>query len=61
MSIEEIQKAIAEQGKVIDKVTDELKSVPKDAKARPEKILQLVREELASVEKELAKYSEYKF
>ncbi len=61
MSIEEIQKTIADQKKQIDRIADGLKSAPDDVRTRQEKILKLVKEELANVEKELDKYADYKF
>ncbi len=56
MDIEELQKTIAEHRKQIEKAEEELKLVPGDLKIRQEKILQLVKEELKSLENELSKY-----
>ncbi|WFR56166.1 hypothetical protein QA584_21485 [Anaerocolumna sp. AGMB13025] len=58
MSFDNIQKIIDEQKKNLEKAAEQIKDAPANEKVKPEKILQLVREELASVEKELAKYSD---
>ncbi|GEM_PF-5826696 len=56
MSIDEIRRTIAEQKRLIDKATEEVKTAPADIRLRQEKILQLVKEELAAAENELVKY-----
>lgn len=58
MSFDNIQKIIDEQKKNLERAAEQIKDAPANEKVKPEKILQLVREELASVEKELAKYSD---
>ena len=60
MSIEGIQKTIAEQKKQLDKTAEELKTVPEDIKSRQQKILDLVKDELTAIEKELDKYTDKK-
>ncbi|MGB8454519.1 MAG: hypothetical protein WCD89_19590 [Anaerocolumna sp.] len=60
MNFDEIQKAISDQKKQLDRTANDLKFVPEDIKVRQEKILQLVKEELEAVEKELVKYSDHK-
>jgi hypothetical protein len=57
MNSDELQKNIAQQKQQIEKAVTDLKDVPEEIKEKQEKILQLVIDELASLEKELSKYT----
>ena len=57
--VDDLQKTIAAQKAEIQKAEESIKSSPEDVRIRQEKILQLVAEEMESLEAELSKYLNY--
>ncbi|MFU0826339.1 MAG: Histidine kinase [Lachnoclostridium sp.] len=58
MTIQEIQKTLDEQTKLLDSAAQQLVNAPEDVKERQEKIFQIVKEQLTSVANEIAKYAD---